>query len=355
MKSKLSFALATFGVAALFGACSEDSASNGDPVGADSAPTTTIVIYYPGSAGPAGPEGPPGQPGPVGAQGPAGRDGVPAAVPTGAVTPTATVPAGTAGAPGVGGAGGGGEGGAGASDLDVLLGFDADVPGSEAEGNSFMAVPTVGTEGATTYAEFSLPFDGSAVQQWGWNAEVPGAPVDLSGMELVIRLRWVSGFNPDDTLGGLQLYAWSDAWAGSITNDWASLDPATRGTWVEYTLPLVASDAFNPATVNAVGFTFNTGGDETAIPEATEALFHVDYVAARPMASGAGGAGGTGGAATGGSAGSSAGAGGGSAAGAGGATAGAGGAGGATAGAGGSAGAAAGAGGAPGGAAGAAN
>jgi hypothetical protein len=146
-----------------------------------------------------------------------------------------------------------------------------------------------------------IPFDGSAPQQWGWNAELPEGPLDLSGKELVIRLRWVSGFNPDDAWGGLQIYAWSDDWAADISNVWTSLDPATKGMWVEYTLDLATADSedadpmFNPAAVNAVGYTFNTGGEEEAPPAATEALFQVDYVAVRPTANlgvGGGGAGG---------------------------------------------------------------
>jgi hypothetical protein len=199
-------------------------------------------------------------------------------------------------------------------DVTILVGYDADIPGSEAGDNTMfmdadmmplMVTPDLGTEGTTTYAEFMIPFDGSAPQQFGWNTELPGGPMDLTGMELVVRLRWVSGFNPDDAWGGLQMYAWSDDWGADISN-WQSLDPATKGTWVEYTLDLSTADEadadpmFNPAAVNAIGYTFNTGGEAAAPPAATEALFQIDYVGVRPIAGAGAGGGGTGGAPAGG-------------------------------------------------------
>jgi hypothetical protein len=244
--------------------------------------------------------------------------------PGSAPQPVASQPVGSGGTPG---AAGGAGGAPSADDLTILLGYDTEVPGIEAGGNTIfldaammplMVLPGLGTEEATTYAEFLIPFDGSSPQQFGWNAELAGGPMDLSGMELVIRLRWVSGFNPDDAWGGLQIYAWSEDWTADISNGWASLDPATKGQWVEYTLDLATADAtdadpmFDPAAVNAVGYTFNTGGEADAPPAATEALFQVDYIAVRPIApagvggssaggmSGAGGtAGGSGGAAAG--------------------------------------------------------
>lgn len=335
MTKNLSALVALIGIAG-FG-CSEEPAS-GSEANADGEATTpvevvTVVIMQgpPGPAGPAGPAGPPGQP---------GRDGMPApgAAPTPVVTepvpaPTVTAPAGTGGA-------------ATDENLTILLGYDTDVPGTEASGNSMfldaammplLVTPSPGAEGSTTYAEFLIPFDGSAPQQFGWNTELPGGPMDLRGMELVIRLRWVSGFNPADSWGGLQIYAWSNEWTADISNGWTPIDPATRGMWVDYTLDLSTSDEvdaapmFDPAAVNAIGYTFNTGGEAEDPPAATEALFQVDYVAVRPSAAVGVGGGGTGGTPAGGSGGTAGAAGaaagaGGSAAGSGGSPAGSGGA-----------------------------
>lgn len=314
MTKTLASTLACLAALALF-SCGEDSSNDGNSVTTDPSDSEGMPGPTPGPQTPAavttiiiieGPAGPPGPP---------GRDGVPAPgapAGTGDPAPSVTTPAAGGGAnPGGGGSNVGGNGGAGNADLTVLLDYDAEVPGVEAGGNTMfldanmmplMVVPGVGSEGATTYAEFLIPFDGTAPQQFGWNAELPGGPMDLSGMELVVRMRWVSGFNPDDAWGGLQIYAWSDDWSADITNGWTSLDPATKGTWVEYTLDLATPDAddadpmFNPAAVNAIGYTFNTGGEADAPPAATEALFQVDYVAVRPvtpMGTGGGGSGGT--------------------------------------------------------------
>lgn len=197
----------------------------------------------------------------------------------------------------------------GGDDVTVLVGYDdaAGDIGFAAESNTVFTdmdmveldpqpSPTVEMEGDTSFAVFDLPFSGTAPEQFGWNANVE-PPQDFTGMELVLRLRWVSGFNPDDTWGGVQLYAWSDAWANSI-DGWTSLDPAQRGgDWFEVTLPLApdAESDFDPAAVNGVGYTFNTGGTEEEPPAATPAVFHIDYIGVRPAEdTGAGGMGGGG-------------------------------------------------------------
>lgn len=298
-----SYALASMAALGLV-ACSDDDAGE-----ADAATTVTVTVTVPGPPGPPGPAGPAGSPGLQGPKGDKGDPGEPGA--PGGTTPGATTPVAGGGMPGIGGTPAvGGGGGAGAmDDLTVLVGYDTEIPGSEASDNTvFMdamamplaIVPTLGTEGTTTFAEFTIPFDGSARQQFGWNTDFSTMPMDLSGMELVIRVRWVSGFNPDDVWGGLQMYAFSADWTGNLSN-WVSLDPATRGMWVEYTMDLSMADVetddpqFDPSDVNAIGYTFNTGGTDEDIPAATEAVFQVDYLGVRPIAVAGAGGGGAGG------------------------------------------------------------
>lgn len=335
-----SYALASMAALVLAG-CSDDDAGE-----TEAAATVTVTVQGPpGPAGPAGPAGSPGLQGPKGDQGDPGQPGAP-----GGTTPGATTPVAVGGMPGAGGTPAvGGGGGAGATDdLTVLVGYDTEIPGSEAGANTvFMdamamplaIMPTLGTDGTTTFAEFTIPFDGSAPQQFGWNTDFSAMPMDLSGMELVIRVRWVSGFNPDDTWGGLQMYAFSSDWTGNLSN-WVSLDPATKGMWVEYTMDLTMADVetddpqFDPSGVNAIGYTFNTGGTAEMIPAATEAVFQVDYLGVRPIAVAGVGGGGSGGTPAGGAGGMPGGAGG-MPGGSGGMPGGAGGAGGATGGAGG--------------------
>jgi hypothetical protein len=175
--------------------------------------------------------------------------------------------------------------------LTIVVGYDTDVPGSVAGGN------TSGLDAAATnavvdgVAVFTVPFT-DAGQQYGWNAPLDPVPTDLSGKELVVRLRLVSGFTNVEgctVYGGVQLYAFSSSdgteWDGSL-NGWSNIGPDLYGEWQDFTLDLDAeSESFDPVNGAAIGYTFNTGGRAEDAPAdcvgATEAVFEIDYVALR--------------------------------------------------------------------------
>ena len=123
-------------------------------------------------------------------------------------------------------------------------------------------------------ASFEIPFT-AANQQYGWNVEFNRAK-DGSGRELVVVMRLVSGFNPDPTTpGGMQLYGFSNSWSASLGN-WTNI---VGNDAVEYVLDLDADDDdFDPTNMNAVGFSFQTGG---ATAESSTALFEVDCMGFR--------------------------------------------------------------------------
>jgi hypothetical protein len=152
-----------------------------------------------------------------------------------------------------------------------------------------------------------VPFTSSA-QQFGWNGDYPSGPVDCTGRELVARVRLLSGFveDPQSAPGGVQMYLFSNDWGNSITA-WNNV-PAPSEDWFEVSVGCAASadSAFDPALVNGIGFTFNSGGADASVYAATAAAFSVDHLCWRtsdePM--GAGGAGGMGGQGNGGAGGS---------------------------------------------------
>jgi len=151
-----------------------------------------------------------------------------------------------------------------------------------------------------------VPFESSA-QQFGWNGDYPNGPVDCTGRELVARMRLLSGFveDPESAPGGVLMYLFSDEWSNSVAA-WNNV-PAPSEEWFEVTVGCEASadSTFNPALVNGIGFTFNSGGEDASSYAASSAMFEVDQLCWRGTTptgvGGAGGAGGgTGGEATGG-------------------------------------------------------
>jgi len=193
------------------------------------------------------------------------------------------------GAAGMGAAGEGGDtaGAAGAdsgedmliyiADFDTAAGFVAD-RGEDAEGWATDGSATLITPmRADGIASFTIPFTG-ADQNFGWNFNLDGAPVDTTGMELVVRVRATGPFP-----GGVQLFTWSNEWAGD-TNSWTNVGP--EGEWFEAVLDLDAADPdtgdgepdFDKTQANAVGVTFHTGSEGA---DATTTTFEVDYVALR--------------------------------------------------------------------------
>lgn len=124
-----------------------------------------------------------------------------------------------------------------------------------------------------------IPFTSSA-QQFGWNGDYPDGPVDCAGRELVARLRLRSGFvdDPETAPGGVLMYLFSNDWANSKST-WNNI-PAPSDDWFEATVGCEASEesAFDPALVNGVGFTFNSGGADAEAYVATTATFEVDQL-----------------------------------------------------------------------------
>lgn len=153
-----------------------------------------------------------------------------------------------------------------------------------------------------------VPFTSSA-QQFGWNGDYPDGPVDCTGRELVARVRLLSGFveDPASAPGGVLMYLFSNEWANSASA-WNNV-PAPGETWFEASVGCAATadSAFDPALVNGIGFTFNSGGADATSYTATTAAFQVDQLCWRttepPM--GTGGTGGMGGMGNGGTAGDS--------------------------------------------------
>jgi hypothetical protein len=231
-----------------------------------------------------------------------------ASVPT-LPTATATNPAASTNAGGAGGApvlptGAGGSGGAGGTaeipDCEVVVGFD-EAWGVVATGggtNPMEWETSVLPSVANGVFSAQVPFTSSA-QQFGWNGDYPSAPVNCTGRELVARIRLTSGFvaDPQTAPGGVQMYLFSNEWANSASA-WNNV-PAPSEDWFEATVgcAAVTDSAFDPALVNGIGFTFNSGGADATAYTATSAAFEVDQLCWRttgePM--GTGGAGGMGG------------------------------------------------------------
>lgn len=126
----------------------------------------------------------------------------------------------------------------------------------------------------------SIPFTSSA-QQYGWNGNYPGGPIDCTGWELVVRVRLLSTpfvENPTTLAGGVQAYLFSGSWGAAI-NQWNVVDESLD-EWFEASVACEAVEGsnFNPANVNAVGFTFNSGGQTTTDYDAYEVEFDVDHL-----------------------------------------------------------------------------
>lgn len=183
------------------------------------------------------------------------------------------------------------------------MGYDATAPGSVAGGitEALAEVMPVVVEGS---AQFTIPFT-DLEQSYGWTTSLDPTPQDLSGKQLVVRLRLVSGFTNVEGCtgyGGVQLYAFSgESWDN--INGWNNIATSDYGQWKEFTLDLVPGEgAFDPAAAVGVGYVFNTGNRPEETPAecagATESVFEIDYIALRDLAPvgpdpvGSGGAGG---------------------------------------------------------------
>jgi len=275
--------------------------NDGDPV--------IATVFVMGSSGPPGEPGDPGERGPAGSQGPAGPQG--AAGPAGPQGPAGPgvgepmmpdmpdMPDPPMGAGGMDGAGGAPvmDGGNGQETLSQLLSDFGEVSGmvssATTAGLDAFAPSTNGTA-----LVFEIPFTDDG-QQYGWVMPTDPQPSDLTGKELVVRARLVSGFTNEGTYGGVQLYAFSGQnWADNI-NEWNTVYVADAGNWIEYTLELTADgNGFDPSDAYGVGFTFNTGttGDEAPDPDAPgagDAVFEVDFIGFRDLTDPMQGTGGT--------------------------------------------------------------
>src|SRR5690606_38389665 len=138
----------------------------------------------------------------------------------------------------------------------------------------------------------------SSGQQIGWNGDYPAGPIDCSGRELVARVRLLSGFveDPESAPGGILRYLFSNEWGNSVAS-WSNV-PAPSEDWFEVSIGCQQTDGadFDPTLLNGIGFTFNSGGEDTSSYAATPATFEVDHLCWRgePADAGAGGAPGAG-------------------------------------------------------------
>lgn len=123
-----------------------------------------------------------------------------------------------------------------------------------------------------------VPFESSA-QQFGWNGDHPEGPVNCTGRELVARVRLLSGFveDPESAPGGILMYLFSNEWGNNVSA-WNNV-PAPSEEWFEVSVGCESDDTdFDPALVNGVGFTFNSGGEDASSYTATTASFEVDHL-----------------------------------------------------------------------------
>jgi hypothetical protein len=117
-------------------------------------------------------------------------------------------------------------------------------------------------------ATFRIPFTGPD-EQLAWDYAV-SPPRDGRDEALVIRIRRISGFNPEHTPGRVRLVASS----GTATlENWAYV--VDHG-WVDYSLDLESpGEGFDASAVERVGFVIDTGTETESVQPA---VFEVDLV-----------------------------------------------------------------------------
>lgn len=160
-------------------------------------------------------------------------------------------------------------------DFDTAWGVVATGGGTNPEEWETSVTPTI----ANSVFSVEIPFTSSA-QQFGWNGDYPDGPIDCTGRELVARMRLRSGFveDPASAPGGVLMYLFSNEWANSLPV-WNNV-PAPSDAWFEASVSCEAmvDSAFDPALVNGIGFTFNTGGTDASAYTASTAAFEVDQL-----------------------------------------------------------------------------